>query len=958
VRERVRPDTTPGPGVYELPDDSRTFSDASFPDPAKRLPSGEGELIHLQFLARARETPDAAAVTFDGAAISYGELERRSRRLAGRLAAEGAGPSSRVAILARRGPELIWSMIAVARLGGVFIVLDVAYPQARLETLAAICVPEFFVRAGIDPASAAALAAGRPLLDAEQPRIATDPRFLDATSPEDPAYFLFTSGSTGAPKCVACTHRPLSRFVAWHIETFGLSPSDRFTMLSGLSHDPLMRDIFTPLSLGATLAIPKQSDITEPGALAPWFEKAGATVAHLTPAMGQLLTAGGSRIHHLPKLRRLFWGGDRLPPTRIAEVARLAPRALHTNFYGSTETPQAAGYFPYDGGDWSPWLPVGKGTHGFQVLVVDDAKRPIWSGEEGEIAVRSNYLSAGYVTEGRIQPPDDRGTDPQGEASIYYTGDRGRYLPDGNVMILGRADDQVKVRGYRVDLSEVTAALAAHPSVAEALAVASGEGADLRIVAFVAGRGRAPSPQALSRSLAERLPSYMLPHEVRTLGSLPLLANGKVDRRALQALAAEAPAAPAHTDAAPHANGAEGELIEAWSGLFPASRVTRDTTFAGLGGDSLSYVQAYLATEEVLGVVPGGWQEMSVARLAAQRADPSRVWTVIDTPMLIRAAAIVLVVAGHLQLIKYGDGATTALFLVSGFLFGGLQLREAFRQASPVPILRSFRNIFIPTFLYALFSFAQKSLRGHQTTVNIVLMNNDFVDYSALPPGAKAQDYQIHLWYVDALLKMLLFLSFALVLARWTKLLRMGVFRFAMALFALGCLTRFILPGFFDPQFFANGARVLSIWEYAPTTHFATFMLGVLVANAADRRAKWFVGATMLVYAAVSAHFFGLENAVVAAVAGVVLIAASRVPVPKPLAKLAFLLSGASLFIYLTHYMFGSATRHVLGEGWQAVEVLAGLAGGIVVWRCWTWVLKQAGRLVPRAAIAESGAAA
>jgi hypothetical protein len=185
----------------------------------------------------------------------------------------------------------------------------------------------------------------------------------------------------------------------------------------------------------------------------------------------------------------------------------------------------------------------------------------------------------------------------------------------------------------------------------------------------------------------------------------------------------------------------------------------------------------------------------------------------------------------------------------------------------------------------------------------------------------------------------------------------MGVFRFALALFALACLTRFVLPGYFDPQFYANGARVLSIWEYAPTTHFATFMLGVLTANAAGKQAKWFVGTLMMVYAAVSAHFFGGENAVVAAVAGVVLIAASRVPVPKPLAKVAFLLSGASLFIYLTHYMFGSATRQVLGEGWQVIEVLAGLTGGIIVWKCWMWVLKQVARFAPRAATAEAAAA-
>jgi amino acid adenylation domain-containing protein len=917
------------------------------PDVGEVLPSGEGELIQLRFVARAHEAPDATAILFDGKSVSYGELEQRTQTLAGALAAQGAGPGSRIAIVAERGPELVWSMLAVARLGGIFIVLDAAYPDARLETLTAIAAPDLFIRAGGAALDADARRLAKlcdaPLLDATAEGPLGAAAELDKGSPDDVAYFLFTSGSTGTPKCVASTHRPLSHFVAWHIETFGLTASDRFTMLSGLSHDPLLRDIFTPLSVGATLAIPRQSDITEPGALAPWFQKTGASVAHLTPAMGQLLAAGGGRVGQLSKLRHLFWGGDRLPPARIADVARLAPTAQHTNFYGSTETPQAAGYFCYDGAAWSPSVPVGRGARGFQLLIVDEEKRPVATDPEGEIAIRSNYLSCGYVQAGRIQPAGDRGSDLNGVANIYYTGDRGRRLPGGDVMVLGRADDQVKVRGYRVDLSEITAALLAHPAVAGGLALATREGAELRIVAFVAGRGGAgPEAAEITQFLTDRLPAYMLPHEVRVMERLPLLPNGKVDRKGLQAQADEASAsAPAWPAAA--GNETERRLIEAWSGLFTTARVTRHTTFAGLGGDSLSYVQAYLATEEVLGVVPAGWQERTVAELAAQRAAPSRVWTVIDSPMLIRAAAIVLVVAGHWQLINYGDGATTALFLVSGFLFGGLQMRETFRQESPKPILRSLRNIFIPTFLYALFSFAQKSLRGHQTTVNIVMMNNDFVDYTALPPGANAQDYQIHLWYVDALLKMLLFLSLALVLARWTRLLRVGVFRFALALFALGCVTRFALPGFFEPSFYTNGARTLSIWECAPTTHFATFLLGVLVANAGDRRTKWFVGGLMLAYAAVSIHFFGWKNALVLAVAGVVLIAASRVPVPKPVAKLAFVLSGASLFIYLTHWMFGSATGDIVGEGWRSLEVLAGLTGGIIVWRCWTWILEACG---------------
>ncbi|MDR3509857.1 MAG: amino acid adenylation domain-containing protein, partial [Caulobacteraceae bacterium] len=526
------------------------------PDPSARLPAGGGRLIQAWFLARAAETPDAVAITHEGVNWSYAQVERRSRALAHRLRRAGVTTGDRVAILAERGPELVWAILAVARLGGVFVVLDSAYPEGRLATLLEICAPKALLLAGglsqIAIADRLAQPHGLPVAQAgpgsEGPPGEADN--LDQASAQAPAYFLFTSGSTGHPKCVACSHIPLSRFVAWHADTFGLGRKDRFTMLSGLSHDPLLRDIFTPLSLGATLAIPRQSTITEPGALRPWLRQVGATVAHLTPAMGHLLAAGGARGPKLPELRHLFWGGDQLSPKLLDEVSQFAPGAAHTNFYGSSETPQAAGFHRHERvGDW-PSVPVGRGSDGFQLLVVDEAKQPVGVGEPGEIAIRSNYLSLGYVEQGRLTPPDDRGIDAHGDRNIYYTGDRGVRLPDGNVLMVGRADDQIKIRGYRVDLSEITTALLALPGVRSAIALAIGEGPQKRIDAFIATAQPSPQLEAnMAKTLAASLPGYMVPSRIWLFKDhLPLLPNGKVNRQALRAHAETEAAGPAASD--------------------------------------------------------------------------------------------------------------------------------------------------------------------------------------------------------------------------------------------------------------------------------------------------------------------------------------------------------------------------------------------------------------------------
>jgi amino acid adenylation domain-containing protein len=921
----------------------------------KSRPQVAPEPIFARFLASAAEQPNAVALTFEAGRFTYGELERNSRALALELKARGAVAGDRVAILAERGPELVWSILAVARLGAVFVVLDSAYPAARLEALAAIARPAVIVKAGgaalDERARTLAEAAGAPWLDAAvAPGAGPLPALAEVVDPREAAYFLFTSGSTGQPKGVACAHQPLVHFVGWHARTFDLSAADVFTLLSGLSHDPVLRDIFTPLSLGATLAIPPQSVIAEPGALARWFRAAGASVAHLTPAMGHLLAATGRRNVTLPKLRRLFWGGDQLTTAHIHGVARLAPQAEHVNFYGCTETPQAVAFHHCTGTDAGAIVPIGQAVDGFELLVVGGRRRPLGAGVPGQVAVRSPHLSLGYVKDGQVIEPDDRRND------TYFTGDRGVRRPDGALLLLGREDDQVSVRGYRVDLSEITAALMRHSQLRNAAVLPRPRGDAVEIVAFVEGDGIRPGQ--IETFLTAELPAYMQPREIVVLDRMPLSANGKLDRQALLAELETAAPQPGPTSGVP--NDAQARLIAAWSHLF-GRPVTPDATYVSLGGDSLTYVNAYLAAEEILGELPEGWDRLAVADLAGAAPQPATAVRAIDTPMLIRAAAIVAVVAGHVFHSAASVGATTALMLVSGLLFGGFGLRKAFDQASAKPILNTFLNLLVPVAAASALFFLYGLLRHHSASLPLLFLSADLVDYRRLP--AELMHFTpVHLWYVHALLKILLAVWLAFELVRRLSGGRPpSPLAFAAGLFAIGCALRFAAPIFVFGDFLSAGAQDLSPSSYAASAHLATFALGAVFAFARTSAERAFALVALAGFALLTASFYGVADSLAALACGAAFLWAPRVKVPKAVATLALALSGASLCIYLFHIQIADLADRVSPIPGRLDALAAGLAAGVVLWKLSLWAAARARRSPLRnllAGLSERGARA
>jgi amino acid adenylation domain-containing protein len=546
--------------------------------------------VHERLSQQAHRTPGKVAVRHKEAAWTYGDLNSRSNQLAHYLLDHRIQPNDLVAIYGHRSAALVWALLGVLKAGAAFVILDPVYPSCRLIERLRAARPKVWLQieaAGPLPNDLkeflrtsscrcrfelpSSLMPAQILMDYPT----NDPGI--SVRPDDLAYVAFTSGSTGEPKGILGTHRPLSHFLQWHTQFFDLNESDRFSFLSGLSHDPALRDIFAPLWLGATLCIPDSEHIGSADYLADWLKREEITISHLTPAMIQLLSGATpltaqasppSRASH-SRLRYIFSGGDILSKSDVLSARDLFPSVTCVNFYGATETPQAMGYFivPEDKDDLQAKeiIPLGRGIEGVQLLVLNDARQLAGVGELGEIYVRTPYLARGYLDDDTLtqqrfsvspfapEIPGDR---------LYRTGDKGRYLPDGSVEFAGRTDNQVKIRAFRIELGEIEAALRQHPAVQESVVLARSEIQTIetegtenakskaytdpnnienlesakRLVAYlVTKQGAVPTTTELRAFLKQKLPEYMAPLVFVYLNALPLTPNGKVDRRGLPA---------------------------------------------------------------------------------------------------------------------------------------------------------------------------------------------------------------------------------------------------------------------------------------------------------------------------------------------------------------------------------------------------------------------------------------
>ncbi|MGI5531252.1 amino acid adenylation domain-containing protein [Streptomyces syringium] len=569
---------------------------------------------HEKFLSVVSRHPGGLAVLSPEGALDYAELERRSAAVAETLRVGGIRPGDRVAVHTVRCAGLAVALLGVLRAGACFAIVDRGYPAARRTRYAEAVAAAGWLDVGDVPDSADVLGPrpstvlhiGADGILTGGSRIGTATPGAAPARPHDTAYIAFTSGSTGEPKAVVGPHGPLAHFVDWYTATFEVGPQDRFALTSGLSHDPLLRDLFVPLSLGAPVHVPGAEHLATPEAFAAWLSGNEVTVLHLTPPTARYLS--GLPKGSLPSLRYAFFGGDVLTSHEVETLRRLAPGVTVVNLYGATETPQAHAYHIV-GENPAGQVPLGRGIDGSELLVLrGDEVAAV--GELGEIAVRSAHLADRYLNDPRateLSFPSTSHTGP-GER-LYRTGDLGRLCADGTVMFAGRADRQVKVRGHRVDPAEAENALRAHADVAEALVLAVPDAAGETVLhGYVTaspvpgapagdGIGCGPLDTADIRALAARyLPAHLVPNAVFEVDAFPLTPNGKVDEDRLRALR-PGPRKPVASPAAGPVSDLEARLAGLWQELLGRDEVGREENFFDLGGHSLLVVrlQALLA---------------------------------------------------------------------------------------------------------------------------------------------------------------------------------------------------------------------------------------------------------------------------------------------------------------------------------------------------------------------------
>ncbi|KQU89319.1 non-ribosomal peptide synthetase [Variovorax sp. Root318D1] len=549
---------------------------------------GEAQCVHRLIEQQAAECPNATALIFGAEVLSYGELDRRANQLAHRLIEEGVRPEVKVGVALERSTELVVGLLAILKAGGAYVPLDPEYPADRIaymvedSGLALVltqerlkeCLP---LRSGIPMLALDTLDLGGYL--ESNPAVALDSENL--------AYVIYTSGSTGKPKGAANRHGSLYNRLVWMQQAYKLGEADTVLQKTPFSFDVSVWEFFWPLMFGARLAVANPGDHREPVRLAQLIRLHEVSTLHFVPSMLQAFLAHPG-VEACTSLRRIVCSGEALPAEAQNEVFRRLPQAALYNLYGPTEAAIDVTHWTCRD-DGRSQVPIGRPIDDTRTYVLDAELNLVPPGAAGELYLGGAGLARGYVrraaltAERFVADPFDS----EGGGRLYRTGDLVRWNSEGQLDYLGRIDHQVKIRGFRIELGEIEAQLLAQPEAREAVVVASQGTGGARLVAYISAQaGQAIDTARLREHLGRALPDYMVPSLVVVLETLPLNANGKVDRKALP----EPERASTQAYEAPQ-GAVEEALAAVWAEVLGVPRVGRHDNFFELGGHSLMSVQ-------------------------------------------------------------------------------------------------------------------------------------------------------------------------------------------------------------------------------------------------------------------------------------------------------------------------------------------------------------------------------
>ncbi len=552
------------------------------------------ECIHQLFEEQVARTPDAVAVAFAEGHCTYRELKRRANQLAHHLRGLGVGPDVLVGISVERSLEMVVGLLGILKAGGAYVPLDPSYPRERLAFMSrdsqlTVLLTQQRLSQNLPAGDARVICLDSDWDVIGQARVENpEPR---ATA-QNQVYIIYTSGTTGKPKGVQIEHRSLVNYVNAACDEFGVETRDRVLQFASISFDAAAEEIFPCLARGATLVLRSDEMVSSATTFVEHCRALGLTIVDLPTAYWHQVTAEiAAQGLALPGgLRLVIIGGERAKPEHLEVWQRcVGERVRLLNTYGPTEATIVGTSWQADGTlERMQEVPIGRPVSNARAYVLDRQLQPTPTGVPGELHLGGTGLARGYLerpglTAERFIP------DPFGEEAgerLYKTGDRARYLGDGNIKFLGRLDQQVKVRGFRIELGEIEARLHEHPATKEALVIAGGDGDEGRLIAYVVpGQGAVPSTSELRAFLKQTLPDYMLPSAFVELEELPLTRSGKIDHGALPAPGSARPSL-AEGYVEPRTE-LERILAEMWEELLGLERIGARDNFFELGGDSL-----------------------------------------------------------------------------------------------------------------------------------------------------------------------------------------------------------------------------------------------------------------------------------------------------------------------------------------------------------------------------------
>ncbi|MFQ5610897.1 MAG: amino acid adenylation domain-containing protein [Anaerolineae bacterium] len=583
--------------------------------------------LHQLVEAQVERTPEAIAVAFENQRLTYRELNRRANRLAHYLRGLGVGPEALAGVYLERSLEMVVAVLGVLKAGGAYVPLDPDFPQERLSFMLEDAQARILLTQARLAAESPDLVnppdEGRELqvvcLDTDWDQIAHESSENPAggAGPENLAYVIYTSGSTGKPKGVQIPHRAVVNFLHSMAAEPGLTADDILLAVTTLSFDIAVLELFLPLAVGGRVALVSRDVAADGSLLIEALSASGATVMQATPATWRLLLAAGWSGNEQLKM---LCGGEALP--RELADRLLGKGASLWNLYGPTETTIWSALYRVEAGQGPP--PIGRPIANTQIYILDEHLQPVPAGVPGELFIGGPGLARGYLNRPHLTRqrfiPHPFSNQPL--ARLYRSGDRARFLPNGDILFLGRLDHQVKVRGFRIELGEIEARLAQHPALQQALVIArqpDHDPLDTQLVAYlVPASTPPPSTSDLRAFLRRALPDYMLPAAFVCLDRLPLTPNGKIDRRALPAPDRARPALD-QAFLAPRSP-VELELARIWTEVLGLEQVGVQDNFFELGGHSLLATQVISRMRDAFRVelpLRALFENPSIAQLAS-----------------------------------------------------------------------------------------------------------------------------------------------------------------------------------------------------------------------------------------------------------------------------------------------------------------------------------------------------